>query len=92
MGVLKKLAGQTAIYGISSILGRVLNLALTPLYTNEAYSGFGEGAYGIMSSLYSFIALMNIILILEWKRPFSAFLRMTRISRLFIIRLISGLF
>ncbi|MCB0840539.1 MAG: polysaccharide biosynthesis C-terminal domain-containing protein [Bacteroidetes bacterium] len=73
MGVLKKLAGQTAIYGISSILGRVLNLALTPLYTNEAYSGFGEGAYGIMSSLYSFIALMNIILIFGMETTFFRF-------------------
>lgn len=57
MGHLKKLAGQTAIYGISSILGRTVNFLLIPLYT--AYlSKDGMGAY---TALYANIALFNVI-------------------------------
>lgn len=57
MGQLKKLAGQTAIYGISSILGRTVNFLLIPLYT--AYlSKDGMGAY---TALYANIALFNVI-------------------------------
>jgi hypothetical protein len=33
MSVLKKLAGETALYGVSSILGRLLNYLLVPLHT-----------------------------------------------------------
>ncbi|MDX2249834.1 MAG: polysaccharide biosynthesis C-terminal domain-containing protein [Bacteroidia bacterium] len=66
MGVLKKLAGQTAIYGISSVLGRVLNLALTPLYTNV----FANGEYGIFIYLYSWIALVNVVLIFGMETTF----------------------
>jgi O-antigen/teichoic acid export membrane protein len=33
MGVLKKLAGETVIYGLSSIVGRFLNYLLVPFYT-----------------------------------------------------------
>ena len=36
MSVLRKLAGQTAIYGLSSIVARFLNFLLTPLYTSKA--------------------------------------------------------
>lgn len=35
MSVLRKLAGQTAIYGLSSIVARFLNFLLTPLYTSK---------------------------------------------------------
>lgn len=57
MGQLKKLAGQTAIYGISSILGRTVNFLLIPMYT--AYlSKDGMGAYTV---LYANIALFNVI-------------------------------
>ncbi|UJP63328.1 lipopolysaccharide biosynthesis protein [Mongoliitalea daihaiensis] len=57
MGQLRKLAGQTAIYGISSILGRTVNFLLIPLYT--AYlSKEGMGAY---TALYANIALFNVV-------------------------------
>ncbi len=57
MSQIKKLAGQTAYYGISSILGRVLNFALVPLYTRV----FLESEYGVIINLYSFVAFLNII-------------------------------
>ena len=45
MGDLKKLAGQTAIYGIPTIVGRFLNYLLVPVYTYSLTaplrSGFG---------------------------------------------------
>lgn len=66
MGILKKLAGQTAIYGISSVLGRVLNLALTPLYTNI----FADAQYGVVIYLYNWIALINVVLIFGMETTF----------------------
>lgn len=57
MSTLKKLAGETAIYGISSIVGRVLNYLLVPLYTTV----FLEGEYGVITRLYAYMAFFNII-------------------------------
>ena len=54
---LKKLAGQTALYGVSTILGRVLNYAMVPLYTLV----FAEAAYGVVTELYAFVAFFNIL-------------------------------
>ena len=42
---LKKLAGQTAIYGLSSIVGRFLNYLLVPLYTYKITAA--SGGYGL---------------------------------------------
>lgn len=57
MGQLKKLAGQTAIYGISSILGRTVNFLLIPIYT--AY--LTKADVGAYTALYGYMALFNII-------------------------------
>ncbi|SMD43787.1 Membrane protein involved in the export of O-antigen and teichoic acid [Aquiflexum balticum DSM 16537] len=57
MSQLKKLAGQTAIYGISSILGRTVNFLLIPIYT--AY--LTKDAVGAYTALYGYMALFNII-------------------------------
>ena len=57
MGSLKKLAGQTAWYGISSIFARLLNYLLTPYLT--AYLSASD--YGEMSMLYSAIPFMNVL-------------------------------
>ena len=54
---LKKLAGETAIYGVSSILGRILNFALVPLYTEM----FPAGEYGKVSILFSAIAFLMVL-------------------------------
>jgi O-antigen/teichoic acid export membrane protein len=55
--LIKKLAGQTVAYGLSSILGRALNFLLVPLYT----SVLATGAYGIVSELYAYVAFLNIV-------------------------------
>ncbi len=57
MNKIKILAGQTAIYGLSSILGRVVNFLLVPLYT----ATFLPGEYGKVVVLYSYVAILNII-------------------------------
>ena len=56
MSQLRQLAGQTVIYGASSVLGRVLNYLLVPLYT----SVFAPAEYGIVTELYGFVAFLNI--------------------------------
>lgn len=58
MNPIKKLAGQTAIYGIPSIVGRVLNYLLVPIYTRV----FIPSDYGIVTLMYSFVAVVFIVL------------------------------
>jgi len=55
--ILKKLAGQTALYGISSILGRLLNYLLVPLHTDN----FSAPDLGIVTNLYAYVAFMNVL-------------------------------
>lgn len=57
MSIYKKLAGQTAIYGLSSILGRLLNYLLVPLYTRV----FETGEYGVVTQFYAYAAFLNIV-------------------------------
>jgi O-antigen/teichoic acid export membrane protein len=53
---IKRLAGQTAIYGLSSILGRLLYFFLTPIYSRV----FETADYGVVTDLFSFIGLAMI--------------------------------
>lgn len=55
---LKKLAGQTAIYGTSSIVGRMLNYFLVPLHTNV----FDPDQFGIVNELYAYVAFLIVVL------------------------------
>jgi O-antigen/teichoic acid export membrane protein len=55
---IKKLAGQTAIYGVGTILGRVLNYLLTPLYT----SIFSSEIYAVFNEGYAYIAILLVVL------------------------------
>src|ERR1700722_9655500 len=54
---IKKLAGETAIYGLGSIVPRLLNFLLFPLHTRV----FDPAAYGVISYLYVFVAFLNIL-------------------------------
>lgn len=55
---LKKLAGQTAVYGMSSIIGRLLNYLLVPLYTRL----FAPEVYGVVTELYAYVTFLLILL------------------------------
>jgi O-antigen/teichoic acid export membrane protein len=58
MSVIKKLVGQTAVYGLSTIVGRFLNFLLVPLYTRY----FIQSDYGVVTELYSYTVFLMILL------------------------------
>ena len=60
MANLKGLAKDTAIYGMSSIVGRFLNYLLVPLYTN--YMPKESGDYGVSVNIYAYTALAMVFL------------------------------
>jgi O-antigen/teichoic acid export membrane protein len=55
--LVKKLAGQTVIYGFSTIIGRLLNYLLVPLYTRI----FHPAEYGIVTELYAYTSFLNVL-------------------------------
>ena len=57
MSLIKKLAGETAIYGLSSIVGRFLNYLLMPLYKRVLV----PSEYGIVTDLYATSAFLMIL-------------------------------
>ena len=57
MSIAKKLVSQTAIYGVSSIVGRVLTYLLAFLYTRV----FSREEYGVVTELYAYVAFLNIV-------------------------------
>ena len=60
MANLKALAKDTAIYGLSSIVGRFLNYLLVPLYTNCMPKESGD--YGVSVNIYAYTALALVVL------------------------------
>ena len=60
MANLKSLAKDTAIYGLSSIVGRFLNYMLVPLYTH--YMPKETGDYGMSTNVYAYTALFLVLL------------------------------
>jgi len=68
---LKKLLGQTAVYGLSSILGRTLNYLLVPLYTSVMPSS----DYGVISQLYAFVAFLMVFLTFGMETSYFRFLQ-----------------
>ncbi|MEI6695225.1 MAG: oligosaccharide flippase family protein [Bacteroidota bacterium] len=69
MNPLKKLAGQTAIYGLPTIVGRLLNYFLFPLYTRV----FTTGEYGVVTELYAYVAFLMVILTYGMETTFFRF-------------------
>jgi O-antigen/teichoic acid export membrane protein len=66
---LKKLAGQTAIYGLSSIVGRFLNYLLVPLHTGV----FSTDQFGIITEMYAYVAFLVILLTYGMETAFFRF-------------------
>ena len=69
MNPLKQLAGQTAIYGLSSIVARVINFFFVPLYTRMLTTG----NYGLASELLAYIALLQVVLTFGMETGFFRF-------------------
>ncbi len=59
MGKLKQLVQETAIYGLSSIIGKAINFILVPFYTSSSILKVEE--YGIVTELYSYVAVLNVL-------------------------------
>ena len=70
MASIKKLASQTAYYGISSILGRMLNYALVPLHTRVLLH---QQDYGVVGELFSYVTFLNIIFLYGMETTFFRF-------------------
>ena len=70
MSKVKQLAKDTAIYGVSSIVGRFLNWMLVPLYVKKLYE---VSDYGIVTNLYAWTALLVILLTYGMETSFFRF-------------------
>ena len=57
---IKQLAGETAIYGLSTILARIINFALVPLYTRV----LTQTQYGVVAEFMAYIAMLQVVLTL----------------------------
>ena len=68
---MKSLAKDTAIYGLSSIVGRFLNYLLVPLYTHVISAA--TGGYGIVTNLYAYVALILVLLTFGMETTFFRF-------------------
>jgi O-antigen/teichoic acid export membrane protein len=87
MSKLKQLAGQTAIYGISSILGRTVNFLLVPLYT--AY--LTKETLGAYTALYAYVALFNILFTYGMETTFFRFASGKNLSKTLVFAQIQSL-
>jgi O-antigen/teichoic acid export membrane protein len=69
---IKRLLGQTAVYGLSSIIGRLLNYLLVPLYT---YVFADPADYGVVSELYAWVAFLIVLLTFGMETSYFRFLQ-----------------
>ena len=69
MSQLKKLASQTAVYGLSQIVGRFINYLLVPLHT----ALFNTGEYGVNTLMYSYVTFFNVLLTYGMETAFFRF-------------------
>ena len=68
---MKSLAKDTAIYGLSSIVGRFLNYLLVPLYTAKLSAE--SGGYGVITNMYAYTALIMVLLTFGMETTFFRF-------------------
>lgn len=96
-GGMKRLVKETAVYGLSSMVGRFLNWMLVPVYTRVLTD---TGEFGIYTNLYAWVALLLIILTYGMETGFFRFINKKEESdpmrvyatTLFSLGITSGLF
>ena len=54
---IRRLGKETLVYGLSTVVARLLNFLLLPFYTHF----LSPGEYGIVTTLFAYIAFMNIL-------------------------------
>jgi len=64
---LKALASQTMVYGVSTILGRLINFALYPTFS---YLLEGTSDLGVVTNLYAYVALLNVLCVMGMETTF----------------------
>lgn len=74
MSIIKKLASQTAIYGLSTIFGRFINYLLVPLYT---YYLSGVSDYGVVNVMFSYASLFSVLFAFGLETAFFHFAQRT---------------
>ena len=79
MSSLKKLASETAIYGITHTVGRLLNFLLVPIYTTL----FAPEEYGVINVLYSVVAFAIVLLLYGMETAFFNYSRKSEPLRVF---------
>ena len=88
---LKKLAGQTAIYGGSSIIGRLLNyMILTPLFTYIFREDIAS--FGMLTELYSYLVFLLVILTYGMETAFFRYSKLENPQKVYSNALISLFF
>ena len=73
---LKQLSMDTAIYGISTVVGRFLNFMLIPIFTNI----FNPTEYGVIQIIYAYIAILNILYIYGMDSAFIKFASLNKLN------------
>ena len=69
MSSIKKLAGQTVIYGGTTIISRLINYLMVPVHTYI----FGTGEYGVVGELYAYVSLLIVLLTYGMETAFFRF-------------------
>ena len=70
MSTARKFAGQTTVYGLTTIAGRVFSFFLTPLYT-KAYPA---GTYGILTTMFAYVSILNAVMAFGMETTFFRYL------------------
>jgi len=70
LSALRKFATQTAIYGLSTIIARLINFVLTPLFVRQ----FPTTVYGVFTQLYGWAAMINAVLAFGMETTFFRYL------------------
>jgi len=73
---LKQLSMDTAIYGISTVVGRFLNFLLIPIFTNI----FNPTEYGVIQIIYAYMAILNILYIYGMDSAFIKFASLNELN------------
>jgi O-antigen/teichoic acid export membrane protein len=75
MSILKKFAGQTALYGLSSIIGRLLNYFLVPIYTRVFVGLEGKAEYGISAEFFAYASFGSVLFTYGMETAFFRFMQ-----------------
>lgn len=70
MSKIKRLAGDTVLYGLGSMLPRVLNFLLVPLHTVNT---FNRAEYGVITNLFAIVAFVNVVYLFGMETAFFRF-------------------